>query len=180
MAIKTFTTGEVLPAADTNTYLANSGLAYVTSATVGSGVTSVSVANAFNTNFDNYRITWSGINATTAQNFTMQLTGLTGSTYSTVGFFMSFGTATVNAFGPAATTNWIVGPTGSMTTGVIDIFNPFLASIKTMTAQGIANASSYVFNGLCTTATSASGFSLSIGVNTMTGGTVTVYGYRKA
>jgi hypothetical protein len=29
MAIKTFTTGEVLTAADTNTYLANSGLVYV-------------------------------------------------------------------------------------------------------------------------------------------------------
>ena len=34
MAIKTFTTGEVLTAADTNTYLANSGLVYVASGTV--------------------------------------------------------------------------------------------------------------------------------------------------
>jgi hypothetical protein len=33
MAIKTFTTGEVLTAADTNTYLANSGLVYVAGAT---------------------------------------------------------------------------------------------------------------------------------------------------
>jgi hypothetical protein len=31
MAVKTFTTGEVLTAADTNTYLANSGLVYVSS-----------------------------------------------------------------------------------------------------------------------------------------------------
>ncbi len=34
MAIKTFTTSEVLTAADTNTYLANSGLQYVAGATV--------------------------------------------------------------------------------------------------------------------------------------------------
>jgi hypothetical protein len=39
MAIKTFTTGEVLTASDTNTYLANSGLVYVKSQTIGSGVT---------------------------------------------------------------------------------------------------------------------------------------------
>jgi hypothetical protein len=180
MAIKTFTTAEVLTAADTNTYLANSGLVFVSSTTVGSGVTSVTVSNCFSSTYDSYRIVWSGIDCTTLQNLTMQLTGLTGSTYSTAGFFMSFGTATVQAFGPAATTNWVVGPTGSMTTGVLDIFNPFSASIKTMTAQGIANASSYVFNGVCTTATSATGFSLSITVNTMTGGKVTVYGYRKA
>jgi|APGre2960657404_1045060.scaffolds.fasta_scaffold71540_3 hypothetical protein len=33
MAVKTFTTGEVLTAADTNTYLANSGLQYISSGT---------------------------------------------------------------------------------------------------------------------------------------------------
>ena len=34
MAIKTFTTGEVLTASDTNTYLANAGLVYITSTAV--------------------------------------------------------------------------------------------------------------------------------------------------
>ena len=42
MAIKTFTTGEVLTAADTNTYLANSGLEYVAGASF-SGVTSFDI-----------------------------------------------------------------------------------------------------------------------------------------
>jgi hypothetical protein len=60
MAIKTFTTGEVLTAADTNTYLANSGLVYVASTTVGTGVSSVTVSSAFNSTYDNYKIIYSG------------------------------------------------------------------------------------------------------------------------
>jgi hypothetical protein len=56
MAIKTFTTGEVLTAADTNTYLANSGLVYVAGATF-SGVTSAApldVNSVFTSTYKNY------------------------------------------------------------------------------------------------------------------------------
>jgi hypothetical protein len=56
MAIKTFTTGEVLTASDTNTYLANAGLVYVKSQTIGTGVSSVIVSDCFTTDYDNYKI----------------------------------------------------------------------------------------------------------------------------
>lgn len=52
MAIKTFTTGEVLTASDTNTYLANSGLVYVTGGT-HSG-TLLSVSNCFTSSYRSY------------------------------------------------------------------------------------------------------------------------------
>ena len=54
MAVKTFTT-EVLTSADTNTYLANSGLVYVKSHTITSGA-SVVVTDAFSSTYDNYLI----------------------------------------------------------------------------------------------------------------------------
>ena len=60
MAIKTFTANSVLTAADTNTYLANSGLVYVTSQTVGTAVASVTVSSAFNSSFDSYKIVYAG------------------------------------------------------------------------------------------------------------------------
>jgi hypothetical protein len=56
MAIKTFTTGEVLTAADTNTYLANSGLVYVAGASF-SGITSASpldINSVFSSTYKNY------------------------------------------------------------------------------------------------------------------------------
>jgi hypothetical protein len=48
MAIQTFTSGQILTAADTNTYLANSGLTYVASASY-SGVTSFDVTGLSST-----------------------------------------------------------------------------------------------------------------------------------
>ena len=53
MAVKTFTTGEVLTASDTNTYLANAGLVYITSTSVGTGG-SLTVSNCFSATYNNY------------------------------------------------------------------------------------------------------------------------------
>ena len=53
MAVKTFTTGEVLTASDTNTYLANAGLVYVTHFT-GTNSASIAVDNCFSSTYDNY------------------------------------------------------------------------------------------------------------------------------
>lgn len=62
MAVKTFTTGEVLTAADTNTYLANSGLQYVSSGTF-TNAASFDVTG-FSSTFDYYKVFMS-IQATT-------------------------------------------------------------------------------------------------------------------
>lgn len=59
MAIKTFTTGELLTASDTNTYLANAGLVYITGTTLSG--TATSIANCFSSTYRNYRIVISSI-----------------------------------------------------------------------------------------------------------------------
>ena len=83
MAIKTFTTGELLTASDTNTYLANSGLVYVKSQTIGGvGVTSVDITNAFSATYDNYLVTVTDVDSSAAGP-TARLTfgGVAGSAY---------------------------------------------------------------------------------------------------
>lgn len=66
MAIKTFTTGEVLTASDTNTYLANAGLVHIKTATVtnaaDSGTTWQSI---FNSTYNAYRIVCHTLTAAT-------------------------------------------------------------------------------------------------------------------
>ena len=69
MAIKTFTTGEVLTAADTNTYLANSGLVYITSVSLAGATAAspVAITSCFSSTYTNYRIVVSNfINSTAA------------------------------------------------------------------------------------------------------------------
>jgi len=181
MAIKTFTTGEVLTAADTNTYLANSGLVYVTSATAGSAVSSLTVSNCFSATYENYRIIISGGTASASgDNLLFQLGGITGSVYQTAGFFVTYGTATVSAYAPAATTSWLVGFFGVNNTAVtMDLINPFASKQKGMNTVSSATFT-YNFTGQCTSTTSATGFTLTPAAGTITGQTVTVYGYRKA
>ena len=65
MAIKTFTSGEVLTAADTNTYLANSGLVYVSTTTLTAS--GQNIAGAFSSTYTNYRIVLNNI-VTSANN----------------------------------------------------------------------------------------------------------------
>lgn len=56
MAVKTFTTGEVLTASDTNTYLANGGLVTIAGATF-SGVNTVDITG-FSSSYKFYRLMW--------------------------------------------------------------------------------------------------------------------------
>lgn len=57
MAVKTFTTGEKVTAADTNTYLANGGLVWIKTATVTNAADSGSTwRSIFNSSYDAYRL----------------------------------------------------------------------------------------------------------------------------
>lgn len=54
MAIKTFTAGSILTASDTNTFLANSGLVYITSGSLSGA--STDFQGCFSSTYTNYRV----------------------------------------------------------------------------------------------------------------------------
>ena len=183
MAIKTFSDGVSLPASDINTYLTNSGLVYVTSVTAGSAVSSLTVSNCFSATYDNYRIVIGGGVASTGTNMNFQLTSITGSVYNTAGVFVSFGSATVTGSGGAAATTAIYAPgDANMHSACFDITSPFLAVKKGLLSNGVSGSSMYTFSSYINSTTSSTGFTISpaTGGSTITGGTVSVYGYRKA
>ena len=106
MAIKTFTTGEVLTAADTNTYLANSGLVFVASTTF-SASSGVEMSNCFTSTYDNYevQITYYGSVGTNTQFQLMTGTNTkdTGSTYDRVGWYW---TTSFSSLNQVASNSW--------------------------------------------------------------------------
>ena len=185
MAIKTFTTAEVLTAADTNTYLANSGLVYVTSATVGSAVSSVTVSSAFSSTFDNYEIVYTGGTASATNNLGLQM----GST--TTGYYGNIIYAVPSTPAPAGLgvnngANWTYAGDGT-TNGArlaCTLYAPNLA-VRTGIAvsymgTGTTSGAFGNFNGNLDNATQYTAFTIVPGSGTLTGGTITVYGYRKA
>jgi hypothetical protein len=186
MAVKTFTTGEVLTAADTNTYLANSGLVYVKSQTVGSGVTSVTVSSAFSAEYDTYKIIYSnGLGSAASTQIGCKL-GATATGYKTNLIYQVWNASTVlGANGGTSYFQFIGGmKEGGANTSMycnFELTNPFLTKYTFMTSQMYgADTTSGTSTGVLTDATSYTAFTLTPDSGTLTGGTVIVYGYRKA
>jgi len=187
MAIKTFTTGEVLTAADTNTYLANSGLVYVTSAVVGSGVSTITFNNCFSSTYDAYKIVYSG--GKTSANGSISLKLRKSGTNSDTGYYglLIYGSTTGPTINPAGDTNnagftWAGGSEGN-TVGFaqlnLDLNYPYGSGYTTIqNASVVYSGVIGSYQGNHRVVESYDGFQL---YNlTFTGGTVTVYGYRKA
>jgi hypothetical protein len=186
MAIKTFTTGEVLTAADTNTYLANAGLDYVTSVAGPSpAAATITIAGAFNSTYDNYRVVISGMTCSTANNDVRVKFENVLSTYSWAGTYQTYtGPSTVNGTGQSAVSSGIcfaASETAGNFNASFDVLRPNSAG-ATLVLGTHANAGYRVtYSGIMTTATAYTTmiFGQSGGA-TFSGGTIAIYGYRKA
>jgi hypothetical protein len=183
MAVKTFTS-TTLSASDTNTYLANSGLVYVTQQTIGSGVASVTVPNAFNSTYDGYRVVVVGGTGSTTDGVAVGMSGgpATGYYYGLV--YATYASTTVSAnVNTNNGGNWqFVGGTtaGQASSFVFDLYNPFLTKYTTIHNGSYAGGlTAGTGNGYLAATTSFTGFVIAPQSGTLTGGTVTVYGYRK-
>lgn len=195
MPVPVFTTGEVLTAANMNavglwrvtgcTVTSAGGTAATASngvITIGTGNTSVTVNNAFSSDFQSYRIFIENQDTNNTASHDISLGGITGSTYYVAGHYFAWTSAAgTTAYAPAPNTTFIVSANvaaGTGTTIVMDIHNPNIARRKYgyFTSQaGNGSMSASIYNTSTATATS---FTLSKAGNTMTGGTIRVYGYR--
>ena len=199
MAIKTFTTGEVLTASDTNTYLANSGLVLlnptsVTNGTVTSGQGTVRVAGTATT------VTINGVFSATQEDYlivsklsftggdvTFQLTsagtpaGGTSYNYSMMQAYAGAGVTTTRTAG-VANHVFMSNGGGVYQSCTMDVFAPFLAQATLFQVQNLRNDASYgvpanyLWYGNNDNATSYDGFRLT-GAGNITG-TIAVYGRR--
>lgn len=181
MAIKTFNSGEVLTASDTNTYLNNGGLVYITSTTIGSAVSSVTVSNVFSSTYNNYLITIDG--GVSSVNSTLGLRlGAKTTNYYYQFMYASWGNTPLAAGSVTADRFEFVGSAG--TNGLAMhcvVLGPNLAKTTRVIADSslIGNYSGNM-TGYDALTTAYTDFTILIGAGTLTGGTLTVYGYRKA
>jgi hypothetical protein len=148
--------------------------------TIGTGNTTVTINNAFSADYENYKIIISGAVSSIGTDASCQLTGITGG-YQTAGYFMTPGTATLNAYSPPGfAVQWLVGSINATRyTSSFDVVSPFLTQQKFMlNMAGISTTGYYNFSGLCTSTSSATGFSYIANSGNFTAGTIRVYGYR--
>jgi hypothetical protein len=156
------------------------GLRLVKKQTIGTGVSTVTVTNAFSATYENYKIMVSGGVASTAGDISLRL-GSTATGYYNAIVYAQYSTSAVQMVGNNNGDRFSFA--GSANTSVIDanieLGSPFLAKNTTFrtTEVQLATAGAPLFNGgYQAGAASFTDFTLLFG-GTLTGGTIYVYGY---
>jgi hypothetical protein len=188
MAIKTFTTGEVLTASDTNTYLANAGLVYITQANLSGSA--VNITSCFSATYDSYVLRFTNVKVNTAALIVgyQMLNGstpLTTATYNAQRASLQAGVWNLtNAAGSTYGYTSVVG-TDVGHGAELNIYQPFLTTSTMSVSQGIYSANlNLAYLELLTTtqtgATSFDGIRLIATGSTFATGKVIVYGMRQS
>ena len=171
-----FSVGQVLTAAQMNAV----GMWLVKSQAIGTGVSSVTVTDAFSADYDNYKIIVSGGTGNALSNLVMGL----GSSVTGYYGLLQYGTYAGSAYTAAQNNNSIQWDfVGYVTPNYIqasfDLINPFKTNFtQILNAGWTPTTASGTFQGLHQVAASYSSFTIAA-ASVLTGGTIEVYGYRK-
>jgi hypothetical protein len=160
------------------------GLALIKTQTIGSAVSSVTVSDAFNTLYDNYKITITSGVASTTNQMTMTL-GATATGYYHFQIYGGYGATTITGANTSNGANFggmAAGSTASISAD-IDLQSPNLAKNTHMSAgysQSNSGGSVNWIRGYLGDTTQYTAFTMTATTGTFTGGTICVYGYAKA
>lgn len=178
MTYPVFTNGTVLPASDLNAI----GLWLVKSQTIGSGVSSVTVTDAFSSSYDNYRIVIASPDASGDGAFYYLQLGTTATGYYGSCFYDNYNGASTGTARRNNSSLWEIGVSGSLSNTEIslDIASPNLAKETSINGTYTGGGWSGWFGGYQSASTQFTSLVLTIQSGTFTGGTISVYGYRKA
>jgi hypothetical protein len=178
MPVPDFSPGEVLTAAAMDSI----GLWLVKSQTIGAGVASVNVTDAFSADYDNYRITVTGITPVASNTFRLMIgSGRTNGHYGVMNYNLSTGVGIDSIKANDVASIYCVLTNGGVLDAqfTCDITTPFLSQRTFMFGQGFGRAYYCDFGGADTSTSSYTSFTILTDGNNMSGGTIKVYGYRK-
>jgi len=189
MAIKTFSVGEVLTASDTNTYLTNGGLVYITSGTA-SATNRLNIASCFSSTYAAYRVVVTNLTHSTANNLILRFS-VSGTDTAGTDYYTQRSEVNGSAVsGVSITGSSAIFPTyanstaGSFVALSFDVTNPQATTPTTVNGMAARVDSStglysVAFSGLLNNSTAYDGISLIGNTGNITC-TMRVYGYRQA
>ena len=156
-------------------------LALVAAQAIGTGVSSVTVTNAFSTTYDAYKVFLIGCTSSAASGNAIKIQlGAATTLYYYGGCFTSYNT-TASGIGAANQDGWIAGAIENPASSLeMEIYQPFQALPTYFTANNTFPASrSGRIDGCQNSNTSFTDLKISPQAGTFTGGTLYVYGYAK-
>ena len=174
MTYPNFASGDVLNDSDMKAV----GLWVVKTYAVGTGVSSVTVPNAFTSDYDSYKIIWTGGTASTSVD--LYLTLGASSFYNWSAVYSAFN-AIPSAAGTSTGTyfNYCGGATTTWGGANFELHRPFATAATFYNAQHVNFAAGINTVGFLNNSTSYSSFTVTPSAGTISGGTIRVYGYQK-
>lgn len=178
-----YSSGDVLTATDLNE---SSGLVFVKSLTVGSGVSSVTITDAFNSTFQNYKVTFDSLSCSVnGSSFYMRVgnggTEYTAADYWGGGYALLYN-GTVTTFPHSGLTKLQMAyttPSPNRTSFSFDVLTPYDTSTSTsIMGFGGGYLSAFWFSYLWAPTVRVTDLKFYPNSGTMTGGTIRVYGYN--
>jgi hypothetical protein len=185
MAEQTFTSGQILTAAQMTTLQTDIGLNFVLQQTIGAGVTSVVVPSAFSTTYDNYKIFVTGGAGSTTSGVFLKL-GASATGYYAGQYASRYDNGGGSFTGYQNGANFQIGRSYTDTISIqTELLSPFLAKPTTIRGDWndtrvIAGTGPTLYSGVHTPSTSYTDFTLTFDTGTFTGGSIVVLGYRKS
>jgi hypothetical protein len=145
-------------------------------------VASVTVTDAFSADYDNYRITVTGITPVASNTFRLMIgSGRTNGHFAVMNYNLSTGVGldAIKA-NNAASVYCVLTAAGIIDAQFsCDIMTPFLTQRTFIQGQGFGRAYYCDFGGADVSTASYTSFTILTDGNNMSGGTIKVYGYRK-
>jgi hypothetical protein len=176
MPVPDFSPGEVLTAAAMDSI----GLWLVKTQTVGTGVSSVTVTDAFSADYDNYRIVYNGGVMSNSTAISLRLGSNASGVFGSL-IYNDYTTTTVVGAGDNNTANFTYfgGGDASNAGGIMDLLGPQKAH-RTRVVSGPMHYSNFfgTYTAILQNNTQYTAFTLFPFTGTITGGTIRVYGYR--
>lgn len=153
------------------------GLEFISTTAVGTAVSSVTISNCFNATYDNYRIMTQGITMSVTTQMRVQFTG-SSSAYYGGGIQTLFSSGAVSSLWDNNISRFDrIGHTPELMT---DVYSPFLTRGTKVSSSFFTNVAAGNYTGYILDSISNSGFTISLPTGTLTGGTINIYGYRRA
>ena len=184
MTVKTFTSGEVLTASDTNTYLNNGGLVYVASGTF-SAANSHTFTGGFTSTYTNYRLIVD-LTGTATSEIRLQLSIAGTPTATGYGYgihYTAFASATDSYTNAGNTTSFLAAYVDNAVTRTqfsVDIYQPQTTSQKGFVVQGTGQQYANYGSGRLASNSAHNGFTIFQVAAGNIAGTYWLYGYRIA
>jgi hypothetical protein len=163
------------------TAVGNSGLVYVKSQAITAGSATTVLTNVFSTTYDNYRVIIDGVQTTSSQGLVIRMGSAATGYYGN--FWYVLYSATSWTFVPMNNaTFWYVAlsdSTAPSSSSSFDLVAPFLAARTQYNGNYYGRGYSGGFSGSIENTTCYTDLTLLNESGTLSGGTITVYGYRK-